>query len=100
MIYASKRINGKIALSYGLCEYAVPTKETKKVAMDLAEQIACNGPLALRAAKQAMTTGSSLPLTEALRKEKEAYSSLLNTKDRLEGLVAFKEKRKASYQGH
>ncbi len=100
MIYTSKRITGTIALSYGMCEYAVSAKDTSRITMDLAKQMASNGPLALRAAKHAMVTGRSLPLAEALDKEKEAYSSLLNTKDRLEGLLAFKEKRKASYQGH
>jgi methylglutaconyl-CoA hydratase len=32
--------------------------------------------------------------------EKENYQLVLETKDRLEGLAAFREKRKPNYKGH
>lgn len=57
------------------------------------------GPLALRIAKRAINEGSELDMESALALEEECYAQLLNTKDRLEGLAAFAEKRKPRYCG-
>lgn len=100
MIYTAKRINGKVALAHGLCERAVPQEEVAKTALELALSISLNGPIAVRAAKQAIELGRSVSLEEGLIQEKIAYERTLNTKDRIEGLAAFKEKRKPNYQGH
>lgn len=57
------------------------------------------GPLALRMAKRAINEGLELDMESALALEEECYEQLLNTKDRLEGLAAFAEKRKPRYNG-
>lgn len=57
------------------------------------------GPIALKQAKIAVRQGMEQPLEEALRTELRAYKACLYSKDRLEGLKAFKEKRKPAYLG-
>lgn len=57
------------------------------------------GPVAVRAAKQAIDTGSQLDIESALDFERACYQSTLTTEDRLEGLKAFAEKRKPVYKG-
>lgn len=57
------------------------------------------GPLALRIAKRAINKGLELDMESALALEEECYEQILNTKDRLEGLAAFAEKRKPRYNG-
>lgn len=50
-------------------------------------------------AKRAINEGLERDMTSALDLEEECYEQLLNTKDRLEGLAAFAEKRKPRYNG-
>lgn len=50
-------------------------------------------------AKRAINKGMETDLTTALVLEEDCYDKVLNTKDRLEGLAAFAEKRKPRYTG-
>lgn len=65
----------------------------------LATMMASNGPVALRAAKAAIDRGQSLDTETALDWERACYERCLSTKDRLEGLKAFAEKRAPQYTG-
>ena len=58
------------------------------------------GPIALRMAKMAISKGAEVDLNSALAFEQQCYAQVIPTKDRLEGLLAFKEKRKPVYKGH
>ncbi len=64
-----------------------------------AEEIATAAPLSLRQAKRAIDQGFDRDLEAGLAIETKAYLELLNTRDRLEGLAAFQEKRKPNYKG-
>lgn len=50
-------------------------------------------------AKRAINEGIEMDMESALALEEECYERLLNTKDRLEGLAAFAEKRRPIYKG-
>lgn len=50
-------------------------------------------------AKRAITGGLEVDMVSALEVEEECYIETLHTKDRLEGLAAFAEKRKPKYSG-
>lgn len=56
-------------------------------------------PLSLRAAKVAINQGIEVDLASGLELEKAVYAQLIPTRDRLEGLKAFAEKRKPVYTG-
>ncbi len=57
------------------------------------------GPVAIEQAKYAITYGLETDLNTGLAIESNAYWVTIPTKDRLEGLKAFKEKRKPIYKG-
>lgn len=55
--------------------------------------------LLLRVAKVAISKGTEVSLEDGLEIEKQCYSKIMDTKDRLEGLAAFVAKRAPVYQG-
>jgi methylglutaconyl-CoA hydratase len=65
----------------------------------LAREILPNGPVALRVAKRAVDQGLELDLASGLALEQACYAEVLPTRDRLEGLAAFRDKRKPKYRG-
>ncbi|XP_058104302.1 probable enoyl-CoA hydratase 2, mitochondrial isoform X2 [Magnolia sinica] len=99
LIFTGRKIDGKDAMSMGLVNYCVPAGGAYLKALQIARDINQKGPLALRMAKRAINEGLELAMSSALALEEECYQPLLNTKDRLEGLAAFAEKRKPRYNG-
>lgn len=99
LIFTAKRITAKEAEQIGLVEYAVPREQLMEKAMEIAEQIVVNAPIAVMQAKIAINRGLDVDLAAGLRIEQMAYDITIPTKDRLEGLQAFKEKRKPVYKG-
>mmetsp|Transcript_20555 Transcript_20555/g.36100 ORF Transcript_20555/g.36100 Transcript_20555/m.36100 type:complete len:337 (-) Transcript_20555:1914-2924(-) len=100
LIWTGRKINGDEALKLGLVDEVVPTGEATTQAVKLGFKIAENGPIAIRASKQAIDCGLQLTnMKEALEIERQCYAKVLPTKDRLEGLAAFKEGRKPKYTG-
>ncbi|KAJ2480225.1 hypothetical protein IWW56_002591 [Coemansia sp. RSA 2131] len=69
-------------------------------AMVWAREILPNGPVAVRMAKRAIDHAGSVDLATGLDIEQLCYAHVIPTQDRLEGLRAFKEKRKPNYTGH
>ncbi|RKQ37588.1 enoyl-CoA hydratase [Oceanobacillus halophilus] len=99
MIYTGKTITAEEALSIGLVEEIADGKEVLEKAILLARSIACNGPIALKQAKLAINRGIETDITTGLTIEHLAYKETIPTKDRVEGLQAFREKRKPIYIG-
>ena len=99
MILLAQRIDAQEALRLGLINRVVPSIDLMPTAVKMAETILQNGPLAVRAAKEAIIRGQSLPLEEGLRLESFLQSHLLKTEDAIEGPKAFAEKRKPVWRG-
>ncbi len=99
LILTARRIDAAEAFAIGLVQEIVEPEDLRARAAELASAIAANGPIAVRAAKEAIDRGLDLPLDDALRLETELYGSTIDTRDRLEGLAAFKEKRPPEYRG-
>lgn len=99
LIFTAKRITAKEALAIGLLEYAVPRSDLLEKALEFAESIVKNGPLALIQAKIAINKGIEVDLSSGLKIEELAYDALIPTEDRQEGLRAFAEKRPPTYKG-
>ena len=99
LILTARRLDAREAEQIGLVNRIAPEGELHATALEVAEAIAANGPVAVRAAKRAIDQGSELPLAEGLEVEAKCYEETLPTKDRLEALAAFAEKRKPKYVG-
>ena len=99
LIFTGQRINADEALKIGLvnkiCEQNDLMEECKKMAAMICE----TGPIAIEQAKYAINYGLETDMHTGLAIESNAYWVCIPTEDRLEGLAAFKEKRKPVYKG-
>ena len=99
LILTARRLGAEEAFDIGLVNRIAPEGKLMETALELAAAIAKNGPVAVRAAKRAVDQGTELPLAEGLELEARCYEETLPTKDRLEALAAFAEKRSPRYVG-
>jgi len=110
LILSGRRIGSKLSYNWGLCTHVAITRgespspvqwpkpdETSRQltllkSIDVAFDICQGGPLAVRAAIQALAGGNEAA-------ENDAYDSILQTEDRVEALTAFGEKRTPKFAG-
>ena len=99
LIFTGRRVGAREALNIGLvnqiCEPNDLIDECKKMAAMICE----TGPIAIEQAKYAINHGFETDINTGLAIESNAYWVCIPTEDRLEGLAAFKEKRKPVYKG-
>lgn len=100
LIFTAKRLTSVEAEAIGILEYVVPRTQLLEKVLSIATAITKNAPLALVQAKLAINKGVEVDLATGLKIEELAYDALIPTKDRLEGLRAFTEKRLPHYKGH
>ncbi|RXT08802.1 enoyl-CoA hydratase-related protein [Ammoniphilus sp. CFH 90114] len=100
LILTARKISAKTALDYGFLNGVAESQEQlTDQALSLANEILGNAPLAVYQAKYAIDKGSSVDLQTGLDLESKAYEVIIPTKDRLEALEAFREKRKPVFRG-
>ncbi|MDY7043785.1 enoyl-CoA hydratase-related protein [Virgibacillus sp. M23] len=99
LILTARRIEAKVAERWGIINSVVEHGELMDQASSLADEILANAPLAVNQAKFAIDKGSNIDLHSGLAIEANAYESIIPTQDRIEALLAFKEKRKPKFQG-
>ncbi|MDQ0214680.1 enoyl-CoA hydratase/carnithine racemase [Oikeobacillus pervagus] len=99
LIYTAKRLDATEAAEYGVVEYVAEPDQLLEKAISLAKEMAKNAPLSLVQAKVAINKGYEVDLMTGLKIEELAYSALIPTEDRMEGLRAFQEKRPPQYKG-
>jgi methylglutaconyl-CoA hydratase len=99
LILTARRIDAVEALAFGLVTRAAPPELLREAALEMAGEVARNAPVSLRQAKRAIDGGFHLPLEEALDLENRMYQDCLATKDRVEALKAFAEKRRPNFSG-
>ena len=94
LIYSARNIKADEALRIGLCNAVYPAEELRPAAEKLAETIAKNAPIAVRACKKAINEGLEMPMDEAVAFEEKLFGSCFETADQKEGMQAFLEKRR------
>jgi enoyl-CoA hydratase len=99
LILTGDRIPAAEAERIGLVNKVVAPEELMNVAMEMAKKIASRGPLAVRAAIEAVMSGSEMPIEEGSFLEATLFGLLASTEDMKEGMGAFLEKRAADFKG-
>jgi enoyl-CoA hydratase len=92
------RIDAAEALRIGLVERVVPQAALLGAAHEMLAAIAKNGPVAVRAALEAIQRGAEMSLDDGLVLEANAFGVLFGTADAREGLAAFLDKRRPEFQ--
>jgi enoyl-CoA hydratase/carnithine racemase len=99
LIFTGRRITAAEAHQIGLVNHVYPPQALMAECRKMADTIAQAGPIAIQQAKTAIDDGIEADLRSSLAIESKAYWVCIPTEDRLEGLAAFKEKRKPIYKG-
>ena len=97
ILLTGKIIPAEEGKQIGLYNHVTASPDLMGKALETAQLIAANGPVAVRQIKKAINLGVENPL--ALAFDREASESCYHTQDRLEGIAAFNEKRKPQYRG-
>ena len=99
LIFTGQRIDAQEALKIGLVNKICERKDLLGECQKMADLICETGPIAIEQAKYAINYGMETDIHTGLAIESNAYWVCIPTEDRLEGLAAFKEKRKPVYKG-
>jgi enoyl-CoA hydratase/carnithine racemase len=98
MILMAQTIDAAEAYRIGLVNKVVPLPELMPTAVQWAQTLCERGPLAVRAAKEAVIRGLTMPMADGLRLEAFLSATLRQTEDAVEGPKAFAEKRKPEFK--
>lgn len=94
LIYTARNIKADEAYRIGLVNAVYPAEELLPQAEKLANTIAANAPIAVRACKKAINEGLQVDMDAAVVIEEKLFGSCFKTADQIEGMGAFLEKRK------
>lgn len=99
LMFTARHINAAEARDLGLINHVVDDGKALDAAVEIADRIAQNGPLAVALMKQAAGRARSQSFEQALASGGEMSAMLMFSEDRVEGLLAFREKRKPEFKG-
>lgn len=99
LIFTARTVDAQEAMTIGLINKISQPGKSLEEALKMAELICENGPIAVSQAKSVINRGVEMDINNALQIETNAYEVCIPTKDRIEGLVAFSQKRKPQYRG-
>jgi 2-(1,2-epoxy-1,2-dihydrophenyl)acetyl-CoA isomerase len=92
-------IDAEQAAEWGLVNGVVPLKELDGVVEEWVKRLRSGAALAIAGIKRALCYGESHTLAEALDNEAVTQQACYESQDFREGVTAFREKRKAMFQG-
>ena len=98
MIMTGEPIDSEKALSWGLISERTSSVELQARALEVAELIAANAPIAAESAKSNIRAAFSMSREDAIAYERDLQVICLATEDADEGRNAFKEKRKPIFK--
>lgn len=99
LILAAKPFTALEAFEWGLVNQLCEPDRLMADALAVAERIAGNAPISVRQAKHSIHHGLQLDLATGMHFEIEAYQRMVKSRDRVEGVAAFNEKRKPRFEG-
>ncbi|GIO23623.1 enoyl-CoA hydratase-related protein [Oceanobacillus sp. J11TS1] len=99
LILTAKRLGADEAFQYGIVSQVVDQSQLIAVSEELAKKMMKNAPIAVKQAKFAIRNGTNTDIKTGLQIEEKAYELIIPTKDRIEALEAFNEKRPPEFIG-
>uniref|UniRef100_A0A8C3W0G6 Enoyl-CoA hydratase domain containing 2 n=1 Tax=Catagonus wagneri TaxID=51154 RepID=A0A8C3W0G6_9CETA len=103
LIFTGRRLSGAQAQALGLVNHAVAQNEEGNAAyhraLALAQEILPQAPIAVRLGKLAIDRGIEVDIASGMAIEGICYAQNIPTRDRLEGMAAFREKRTPRFVG-
>jgi enoyl-CoA hydratase len=99
LILTGRKFPADEALKIGLVSAVYPPEQLRDKAVELAEQIANNAPIAVQEAKKAINKGLNTSLEEGYNAEVEGSKICFETEDIREGIASIFEKRKPEFKG-
>ncbi len=99
LIYTANIIDAQEALRIGLVNKVVPQAELMDAVMKLAKTITKKAPVAVQLAKAAINRGINCDVVTGISYEAEVFGLCFATADQKEGMKAFIEKRKPTFEG-
>jgi enoyl-CoA hydratase len=99
LLLTGRHITAAEALSYGLIGYVVPDGSALDKALEVADVIANNGPLAVQAILRSMRETEGMHENDAFKIDTQLGISVFLSEDAKEGPLAFKEKRAPQFKG-
>ena len=99
LILTGRKFPADEALKIGLVSAIYPHEQLRDKAIELAEQIATNAPIAVQEAKRVINKGLNASAEEGHKAEVEGSKICFETEDIREGITAIFEKRKPEFKG-
>jgi len=99
LIWTGRRISAAEAREYRLVNHVTEAGKALDKAREIARAICANAPLSVMMTKAAIDRGMDMPLAEGMAAEGDASFMLYFSRDRNEGLAAFREKRSPTFKG-
>lgn len=94
-----QQIEADNALQIGLVHRVYDEASFMDEVMKFAEELAARPPLAVKGILKVMSAGPSMSPEQHLKMEREELAKLFTTKDCMEGMMAFAQKRKPEFKG-
>jgi enoyl-CoA hydratase len=92
-------ITAETAYRASLVTHLTEPGEALNAAMEIAQRIVANGPLAVRATKQIIAQSPDWSIAESFDRQREISEPVRSSADAKEGALAFTEKRAPRWQG-
>lgn len=100
LVFTGSMISAQEAERIGLVNRVVPHTELMPTVHELASTMSRSSPQVLRLAKESIYRSLSSDLETAFARETQVQSECFHSEDFLEGLRAFKERRRPEFKGH
>ena len=99
LIYTGKVIRADEALRIGLVNAVYEPEQLMEKAVEMAQMMLHNAPVAISLAKQSINEGYDLDADAAIALENKLFGKCFATSDQKEGMDAFLNKRQAEFNG-
>ena len=94
LLYTARNIDANEALRIGLVNAVVPQAELMDTAIKMANNVAKNAPIAVRACKKAVNEGMQVSIDKAVEIEEKLFGDCFQTHDQVEGMACFLSREK------